>query len=380
MKVIFVSTYPPTKCGIAKYTRDVVESLKKEGVKSEIVDIKYRNSANPLYFLGLANEAIKKGSSEDIIHVQFQLMMFGKFLWFLPGLFIIPFLLWLKLFSKSKIVMTLHDLPTWDDAKKMGLKWRILIYYYKFLYLFIKNIPDKIMFHSGSMKEIAVNEWSFKRNKIIVIPLGLPENIKILDKEQCKAELGYPGKKILLVFGFARGFKDYELVLRALKKLDKDVVLLITGCSQSKKHQEVNENITRQINNLDLNDRVKRLGFVEEKDLSVLFSATDVGLLPYTITFGDFNSAAQASQVSYQVPVIAANIHPFRSSKKENQGIITFDKEGDDDLVEKIKELLYNKIKIKKIKALEKDYWEKTTWSQVAKKTRKFYSNLSMKK
>ena len=74
MKIKLVTTYPPTRCGVAEYSGRLINSLKKVGIKPEIVDIKKPHSMNPFYFIGLAKEAAKDTSKKDIIQVQFQLL------------------------------------------------------------------------------------------------------------------------------------------------------------------------------------------------------------------------------------------------------------------------------------------------------------------
>lgn len=376
MKIKFVSTYPPVKCGIAEYTKSLEESLGKLGTKTEIVKIDNPSSSNPFYFLNLAKKAAKNTSENDIIHIQFQISRFGKLLGVLPGFYLFLFLPVLRLKTNAKIIITLHDIPKMSDARELGKKLMLVAYYYRLVYFFISAFCDKIIVHSENGRRIAVDEWKFRKEKVIIIPLGLPNKAEMLDKNTCKKKLGFPGKKILLIFGYARGYKDYGMVLEALSKMEKNTVLLITGGLQLKSHEKVYNDLMKKTEELGLNDRVKVLGFVEEKKLPVLFGATDVSLLPYTVTFGDFSSASMADQLAYQVPIIAANIHPFESFKKENKCIETFNRKNADDLVKKIKLLLHDQSKIKYLKEQSKSYWQKNNWNETAKKTKNLYLNL----
>jgi len=376
MKVIFISTYPPTKCGIAEYTKNLNESLNSKGVKTDIIKIEKRTSQNPFYFIGLANKSIRKSSKEAIIHIQFQLLMFGSLFGIIPGFYLPIFLLWLKLFGKSKIIITLHDIPSIKDAKEMGGKWLFAIYYYHLIYFFIRKLCDKIIIHSENGKGLAVKDWKIDEKKIFVIPLGLPNKIKKLNKNLCKSKIGYPNKKILLIFGYARGFKNYGIVLNALKSLNKDVVLIITGGMQTEKHKKIYEEINSKIEQLNLRERVKILGFVEDKDLPVLFNAADIGILPYAVTLGDFTSAAMAMQIAYQIPVLATNIHPFESFKKNNKCIETFDRRRISDLANKIRHLLYTSKKRNYLKKQSKIYQQNNNWNNIGEKVKRLYSEI----
>jgi len=378
MKVKLVTTYPPTNCGMAEHSKYLVGALKNTEINPEIVDIKNPDSANPFYFIGLAQEAIKNTTKEDVIHIEFHLSLFGKLLVF-PGFYITIFLIWLKLFSRAKIVITMHDSLIKGDAKKLGVKGLIFYYYYQMLAPFLKYFSDKMIFHSEFGKKMAVKGWNFNSNKIEVIPLGSPMNIRKLDKKMCKKKLGYSNKKILIILGFIKEARDYNMVIEALKKLDKNVVLLVAGDIQLEKHKIIRDNILKKIKELGLKGRVKLLGYVEEKDMPLLLSATDIGIIPYSRSFGDFTSATMAIQLAYDIPVLATNLATFENFKKNTECIETYDKNDVDNLVEKIDDLLYEESEIKQLKKNAQKYWKETNWDSVGKKTKDFYSSLFKK-
>lgn len=376
MKIKLVSTYPPRKCGMAEHTHYLVEALKKAGIEPEIVVIDNPDSANPFYFIRLAKQAIHGMTKKDVIHIEFHLSLFGKLFWKLPGFYIIPFLIWLKLFGKAKVVITMHDSSKKSDAKALGWKAMGFYYYYQLIAPFLKHLSDRMIFHSEFGKKIAVKEWRFNKNKIDVIPLGSPMNGKQLDKNACKKKMGYSNKKILLILGYIKEARDYETVIKAMRNLDKNVILLIAGEVQLKKHQIIYDKIVEDIKKFKLENRVKLLGFVQDKDMSTLLNATDIGIIPYSRTFGDFTSAATAIQLAYNVPILATNLAPFEDFKQRKKCIETYDKNSVEDLVKKIKELLYDKKKIEELIKQSKLYWKDTNWDAIGRKTKNFYLSL----
>jgi glycosyltransferase involved in cell wall biosynthesis len=294
----------------------------------------------------------------------------------LPGFYIIPFLIWLKLFGKAKVVITMHDSSRKSDAKNLGWKAIGFYYYYQLIAPFLKHFSDRMIFHSEFGKNIAVKEWRFNKNKIDVIPLGSPMSGKQLDKNACKKKLGYANKKILLILGYIKEARDYETVIRAMKDLDKNVILLIAGEVQLKKHQVIYDKIVEDIKKFKLGERVKLLGFVEEKDMPALLNATDIGIIPYSRTFGDFTSATTAIQLAYNVPILATNLAPFEDFKERKKCIETYDRNSVADLVEKIKGILYNKQKTEALIKQSKLYWKDTNWDAIGRKTKDFYLSL----
>lgn len=376
MRVKIVSTYPPRKCGMAEHTHYLVDALKKAGIEPEIVVIDNPDSANPFYFIRLAKKAVKGITKNDVIHIEFHLSLFGKLFGVLPGFYIIPFLIWLKLFGKAKIVITMHDSSKKSDAKSLGWKAMGFYYYYQLIAPFLKHFSDRMIFHSEFGKNIAIKEWRFNKNKIDVIPLGSPMSGKQLDKNTCKKKLGYANKKILLILGYIKEARDYGTVIKAMKDLDKNVILLIAGEVQLKKHQAIYNKIVEDIKKFKIEERIKLLGFVPEKDMPILLNATDIGIIPYSRTFGDFTSAATAIQLAYNVPTLTTNLPPFEDFKERKKCIETYDKDNLLDLVEKINSLLSDKSKINSLKKNCELYWKETNWDEVGKKTKNFYLSL----
>jgi len=376
MKVKLVTTYPPTNCGMAEHSKYLVSALKNAGIEPEIIDIKNPNSTNPFYFIGLAMKAVKNTTKEDIIHIEFHLSLFGKFLKYFSGLYITIFLMWLKLFSSAKIVITMHDSSTKEDAKRLGLKGMVFYYYYQIIAPFLKHLSDRMIFHSNFGKKIAVKGWKFNSNKIEVIPLGSPMNVKILNHQASKKKLGYSNKKILTVLGYIKEARDYGLIVESLRYLDKNVILLIAGDTQLEKHKVIRDNIIKKAKQLGLINRLKLLGFVEYENLPKLLSATDIGIIPYSRSFGDFTSAATAIQLAYQVPLLTTDLPPFEDFKERKKCIETYENGNVKDLVKKINNLLKNKSKINSLKKQSKLYWEDTNWDAIGRKTKSFYLDL----
>lgn len=377
MKIKIVSTYPPMECGVAEHTRHLVNSLKKIGIEPEIFKIKNRTSSNPFQFINLAKKVAKDNSQKDIIHIQFHLAAFGKFLGIVPGFYIIIFLAWLNFFSKAKVIMTLHDSPSKKYAIKKGGKEKAFFFYYKFIYIFLRLFVNHFIVHSKNGKRISVREWKIDKTKVSVLPLGLPVNITELNKNRSKINLGYRNKHILLILGYIRYSKDYSLVLDALKKLNKKVILLIVGKIQQKKDQATYDNLLKKIEELKLGDRVKLLGFVDNKKLSLVLNATDIGINLHSQGSGDFFSSTMAMQMAYGIPILSRNISSFEIFKKEEKCIETFDANSTSDLAKKVEDLLHNTSKIKYLEKGTKKYWKDNNWNEIGKRTKKVYLTLS---
>lgn len=376
MKIRFVSTYPPRRCGVGDHAKHLADSLKKIGIEPEIIEIKKPTTSNPFYFFKLARAAAEGTSEKDIIHIQFHLSIFGKFLNVLPGLYFIFFLAWIKLLTKAKIVVALHDAPSRELAMNGGKKEKLLFYYNRFIYIFLKLFVDKFITHSKMGEEISIREWKINPKKVITLPLGLPVNVIKLNQNQCKKKLGYSNKKILLLLGFIRNSKNYEVVLESLKKLDKEVILLIAGKPQTEKDKKAMKNILKKTEELQLEERVHILGFVSDEKMPTLLNATDVSIILHIQGGGDFMSSTMAMQLAYNIPLLSTNIPSFENLKKEEKCIETFMEDDSSDLATKIKKLLEDKSEINYLKTNSKRYWEKNNWNEIGRRTKNLYLSM----
>jgi len=122
------------------------------------------------------------------------------------------------------------------------------------------------------------------------------------DANEAKTQLGLiPDKKTLLFFGLIREYKGLDLLIESMSLLDNDYQLIIAGESYEDfdKYQSL-------IDDSPFRDNIKVLQqYIPDNMVSILFSASDVLVLPY-------RSATQSGvvAVAYQLetPMIATNV------------------------------------------------------------------------
>lgn len=150
---------------------------------------------------------------------------------------------------------------------------------------------------------VYVRESPFLENiqrKVTSIPIGIDEMKPIPERvEQIKEK--YAGKKIIFSLGRLVEYKGYEYLIQAARRLTDDYVILIGGKGP------LQEYLQSLIDELGVADRVKLLGFIEDKDLPDYFGACDLFCLSSiwkTEAFG----IVQIEAMSCGKPVIAMNI------------------------------------------------------------------------
>jgi glycosyltransferase involved in cell wall biosynthesis len=123
-------------------------------------------------------------------------------------------------------------------------------------------------------------------------------------------------RKTLLFFGLIRDYKGLDLLFDALSLLNESYQLLVAGESYGSF-----EKYQKQIDASPAQNRIKVLNkYIDDKEVSVLFSAADVLVLPY-------KSATQSGVVPiayhFEIPVVATDVGGLKETiEKAQTGII----------------------------------------------------------
>lgn len=380
VRLNLVSTYPPTRCGIATYTQYLINTLSKS---MEVKQIRIKNplSRNIFKYLRLAREA---SVNCDILHIQYEQGLFGLksdalFFTTLAPIFF-SYLKFLKLFNRShfpKVVVTMHEVGHLPSINIRGFRlfW-LLRNIKKILHteiladFLINSLSRKIIVHTEDAREQLINK-GFTASKIEVVPHGSLKIVDadVLDKEKSKQELGLSQKHTLLIFGFVTPRKRYELVLETLKEMDSNIVLLIVGESHPLE-PTYKSDVEKMVKRLNLIDRVRFCGFVRDEDLPKFFAATDVAIFPCAdITM----SGALSILLSYYLPTLAPDTEPLTEIYEKYKCIELFDIADKADLYNKLVEIGSSKEKQQRLREATKKYIEDTCWEKVAGYTADVY-------
>ncbi len=120
------------------------------------------------------------------------------------------------------------------------------------------------------------------------------------------------GKKVLLFFGFIRGYKGLDRLIKALAHLSDEYYLIIAGDVYGDffKYQEL-------IDEHNLSARIKSIvRYIRDEEAPALFSASDLCVLPY-------NSATQSGIVQiafhYALPSIVTDVGGLAEMVEHNK-------------------------------------------------------------
>lgn len=283
LRTCFISTYPPRKCGIATYTKDLIQEISKvEGnIQGDVVAISssvhgsdyapeviFEIKQNHLREYRLAAEYINF-SSVDIVCLQHEFGIFGGIM----GCYVLELLERLY----KPVVTTLHTVETAPDPKSRDILNRII------------ELSDHIVVLNKKAILVLEDIYGVKNGgKISFIHHGAPD-VPFVDPNYYKDKLRVEGRLVMLTFGLLSRNKGIEMVLEALPKVVKahpEVIYIVLGAT----HPEV-KRIEGEEYRLWLQRRVRELGleehvifhdrYVDFRELIEYIGACDIYITTY---------------------------------------------------------------------------------------------------
>ena len=342
-EILFVTTYPPRECGIATYSEDLIQALKKQFVYSfsikvcaiendnELHDydnkiVKYKlNTSHGQSYIDLA-ENINADENIKIVLLQHEFGLFSEstdaFNEFVTQI-------------KKPIVFVFHTvLPRPDEVFKQKVQHLL-------------DHADGIIVMTNSASEILDRDYRVDTDKITVIPHGT-HLVPHLDKKMLKEKYGLKGRKILSTFGLLSSGKSIETTLDALPSIVKtspNVTFLIIGKTHPTvalhEGEKYREELQRKIIDLNLQDHVKFINkYLPLDELLEYLQLTDI----YLFTSKDPNQAVSGTfsyALSCGCPVVSTPI-PHAKEVLANDSGLLFDFGDSKQLAEAVNKLLFD--------------------------------------
>ncbi len=286
--IAYLSTYPPIKCGIATFTKDLSDAMckvSKNCVFPKIISVN-TNGEVPDYGKEVilqikstdindylkASEKINDDDKIKVVSVQHEFKIFGSD----HGNNLIAFMKKVR----KPLITTFHCVLSAPSEKREKIVRKIY------------DNSDYIIVMNDLAIDILEQDYGLDKSKIVVIPHGI-HDVPYLPNEKLKLDLGYKSRTILSTFGLLRpgrgersSGKGCEYVLDALPKVIEkfpEVLYLIIGETHPKTLREEGEKYRDH-----LKQKVKELGlennviFIEEylelDELLKYLQATDIYL------------------------------------------------------------------------------------------------------
>lgn len=364
--IAFLGTYPPRECGIATFTKDLIDSIDLLGefAPARVISV---NEIETIYdYDSRVKQQIRQDFEEDYIqaakyinssrisavNLQHEFGIYGGE-W---GRYILSFLQNVH----KPVVTTLHSVQPDFEPKA-------------------RNVLKEITAHSKAIVVMAraaqniLKEYDVPNKKVNVVQHGCPD-IPFLASDSVKPSLGLKGRTILSTFGLINRGKGVEYAIQALPRLVEkypNILYLIIG----ETHPEVRKiegetyrmNLIKLVDQLGLKNHVRfHNRFLTKRELIRYLHATDIYITPY-IGPNQISSGTLVYALGAGRPVVSTPYLHAKEVLSHGRGMFCEFK-NPDSIAEEVKKLLEDDKLRRDIGKKAYRYSRSFVWRKVAQK------------
>ncbi len=364
MALLFVSTFPPFECGIATYTKYLVDELIENGEKIIVFTERSQNYSGKN--LEVKNVYDRNGNfAPNILKAVEELPELPETIHFQHAPDLFPdnaaFISLLKSLSERNIpiAVTLHTV--YDDEKNKQFYSEILKYAH-------------IVVHNDICRKILGNH-----DKVSVIFHGTLLMRKNPDREELRRSIGFSDQDVVFLFaGFIHLQKNLHTAVRAFRQLhskNRSLKLIVAGRPGG--NRWYNKLYLGLCKILGFGSEIKwDIAFIENKKLEEYMQASDIVLLPYWQKYASASGIFHLT-IGAGKPFICSDSAKFDEIKKIIDDIPVFVPAMSVNKWKSSMELLAENTETRK-KAEQKiiSYAEQTSWKNAAKMHQTFYKTI----
>jgi len=226
MKVAMVFPSRESEKAISGYSENLIKGLNKNKVETDFVTYK---AGSPKSFFKL----LPKLKKYDIAHIQHEYNLLG---WYGIPFFLVY--LYFMLSKKYKLITTMHTaLPLNEKFKGNPIKNFLRKGLYFFQNRIINQASDLIFVHSEFFVPVLTRDYNFPKKKIVVLPQGIIENVKITPKTKAKKKLGLSGP-VFLVIGNLIPDHGADIIVRNADKTGKTILIVSSPKSVNDRNEK----------------------------------------------------------------------------------------------------------------------------------------------
>ena len=400
---MMISTLPPQKTGEAPYTASLIEKIVTAskthitaiaGPKADdlpnnngrVETLQIWKSTSVLYPFVLFKRISRL--RPHIVHVQF-----GPHGNVYGGMFGEPMLCLLFLLRSIgiKTTITLHSTWMTNQVKERFSTYRklrpfaflagaVFRIYMKLLGWSTNKIQLSTVKKNSELRKQFLSEYNYSQQHVDEIPFPCREIQPSIEGKQAKRELGLDTKPVILMFGYIRRGKGFEIAQKAMKYVKEvipDALLLIAGKPLDEDGYNYLMELQEQRDEMDLKDAIRYdTEFIPSDKVPHYIGASEILLIPYTESVGV--SAPIHNLADYGVAVVASDVG--HHMKESLEGSLTLFRSGnDEDLANKLILLLQDDDLRKRLGSKHSAYAKSETWELAAKRTLAHYHSIVKK-
>ena len=381
MRIAFVSTYPPRRCGIATFTSDLITAIRAgdDAPRCRVAAIDERNVVRA--YGNTVRWRIRQGSPEgyvnaarainesnaDVVCVQHEFGLYG--LWrdeswegdrWIEGSYVDHLTPMLETLRKPALV-TLHTvLPEPSPAVRQAVRS-------------IAGSADGLVVMAETAVSILDEIYGVTGTPTTVIPHGMP-HIEPKGRRKLKVKMGLDHKQIISTFGLVGPGKGLEYVIEAMPHVvaeHPNALYLIAGQTHPELLRQQGEHyrnkLVAMVDGLNLSDHVAFVNqYLSQKDIIDYLLATDVYVTPYLdpnqITSGTLSYALGAGKAVVSTPYLHA-----KEALAEDRGVLV-DFRSPEEMAQAINAILDDADYKHRLEANAYRYANEATWPKTGAK------------
>lgn len=281
-RTVFLGSFPPRECGIATFTKDVVDSYDlRFATRSDVVAIDEPGGEARTYppqVAGRLREQERESYAEiaaildehpcDLVNIQHEYGLFGG----PDGEWLIDLLRAIR----KPVVTSLHTVLPEPSDHHLAVARRIC------------ELSSAIVVLSETGRGILVDRYGVDPTKVRVIHHGVPD-VPFRDTDGPKASFGFGQRTVISTFGLINRGKGLEYAIEAMRAIVRrhpDVLYLILGETHPNVRRQEGESYRESLHALiaqyGLENNVKLIDrYLEFGELVNYLAATDIYLTPY---------------------------------------------------------------------------------------------------
>jgi glycosyltransferase involved in cell wall biosynthesis len=371
MKVAMLTTVGE-RCGIAAYTAALVEALRRmPGVDVEVTPIRPGMQPASHY----VKQARRLNSPDvDVVHIQHEYSFWGGFrprrssYWYLRSLI------------RKPVVQTAHSpLPVrrllcvdWEKrphhrlAKKLLLRSRA----YRESIEFAPFATHVTVVHTEAARFESIGR-GVDPSRIMVVPPGVPAPSHAdADGRAFRRWYDLDGKRVVSIFGYVTPNKGYELTLKVLPSLPRDIVLVVAGGARLPDEELYVQALRHRVAEANLQGRVHITGYLSERQVAEAMRGSDLVLVPHTEATGSYSVTIP---LSYGRPILASDLPCFSETASRLDCLELFEAGNEADYRRKLLRLLGDAARREELASGALKYASQFGWPWVAARTVEVY-------
>jgi len=368
-KVIWISSYLPRSCGIAYYSEDYIDALRKLNKKISIKIISHTDAKKADYpIIDLKDRdwndkvlnVIKK-EKPNVVHIQHE---YGLYETYADGNKRLLDLIDMIRDLGISVVMTYHSI-----YKKLNHDQAI----------FVRESLQKInvgIFHEEYQKKALKKNISYIPKNVYVLPHGSQENLN-LNKEDIRSSLNYKDKLVVGSAGIADERKGFRTLVRqwpkVIKRFPNAMLSLELKPHAAKETRLYIDKVMEEIMKSKVSHSIEFIVKDYEKmEFYKRLKSFDILVLPYKT---ESQSGVLAHGLAAGLPIIATDIEGLGAEIRNSKAGIPVKSRAH--FYRAIIKLLSSKRLRNKFSENALEYVKKVSgWSIIAKKTLKIYERV----